>query len=87
MKQAIGQEIKSRLDRNLSGRFGSQSYAMEELIAELSSAFTCAKTGIVKHTIENHACYLKSWLQVLKKMTLRQFSRQQPKPKKPTNLS
>ena len=60
---------KSRLDRNLSGRFGSQSYAMEELIAELSSAFTCAKTGIVKHTIENHACYLKSWLQVLKNDT------------------
>lgn len=57
---------KSRLDRDLSGRFGSASYAMEELVAELSSAFTCAKTGIVKHTIENHACYLKSWLQVLK---------------------
>jgi len=29
----------SRLDRDLTGRFGSESYAMEELVAELTSAF------------------------------------------------
>ena len=57
---------KTRLNRDLKGRFGSESYAMEELIAELSSAFTCAKTGIIKHTMNDHTCYLKSWLKVLK---------------------
>lgn len=29
----------SRCDRNLGNRFGSQAYAMEELIAEIGSAF------------------------------------------------
>ncbi|WP_081950771.1 zincin-like metallopeptidase domain-containing protein [Agrobacterium pusense] len=29
---------KSRLDRDLSGRFGSETYAMEELIAEISES-------------------------------------------------
>lgn len=56
----------SRLDRDLSGRFGDERYAMEELIAELSSAFTCAKAGIIKTTLEDHAKYLKSWIRVLK---------------------
>lgn len=36
----------SRLDRNLSGRFGSAAYAMEELRAELASAFVGAELGI-----------------------------------------
>jgi len=30
---------KHRLDRDLSGRFGDQAYAMEELVAEITSAF------------------------------------------------
>ena len=38
---------KSRLDRNLKGRFGTESYAGEELIAECSAALTCATTGVV----------------------------------------
>jgi len=33
---------KHRLDRDLSGRFGSESYAIEELVAELSASFLCA---------------------------------------------
>lgn len=55
----------SRLDRKLSTRFGSESYAAEELIAELGAAFVCAELGI-QSDIENHASYLDSWLRVLK---------------------
>jgi antirestriction protein ArdC len=36
-----------RLDRDLSGSFGSKAYAFEELVAELSAAFCCASLGIV----------------------------------------
>lgn len=35
---------KSRLDRDLSGRFGSQSYALEELVAELGAAYLSIST-------------------------------------------
>ena len=34
----------SRLARDLSGGFGSQSYAREELVAEMASAFVCARS-------------------------------------------
>jgi len=57
---------KGRLDRNLSGRFGSKSYAMEELIAELGSAFLCAELGISRELRQDHARYVKTWLGVLK---------------------
>ncbi|WP_271606823.1 zincin-like metallopeptidase domain-containing protein [Bradyrhizobium sp. CCBAU 11434] len=32
-----------RCDRQLSGRFGTDAYAMEELVAELGAAFLCAE--------------------------------------------
>lgn len=58
---------KTRLDRfKKFDRFGSQSYAFEELIAELGSAFACAKLGI-ENTGLQHAEYINSWLTVLKK--------------------
>lgn len=57
---------KSRLDRDLSGRFGTEAYAMEELIAELGSAFLCAEIGVLPATREDHAQYLTSWVRVLK---------------------
>jgi antirestriction protein ArdC len=56
----------SRLDRDLSGRFGTESYAMEELVAELSAAFVCADLGVDHDPRENTASYLESWLKVLK---------------------
>ena len=55
---------KSRLDRDLSGRFGSESYAAEELVAELGAAFLCAELGIKGEL--RHASYIDSWLRVLK---------------------
>ena len=54
----------SRLNRDLSGRMGSNLYAREELIAELSCAFLCATLGIVPTV--RHADYLGAWLDVLR---------------------
>lgn len=56
---------KSRLDRQLGNRFGSEAYAMEELIAELGSAFVNADIGLQGEL--QHASYIESWLKVLKK--------------------
>ena len=52
-----------RLDRDLSGSFGSKKYAQEELVAEITSAFVCASLGIVP-TVP-HADY-GSWLEVVR---------------------
>ncbi len=58
---------KSRLDRNLSGRFGDQAYAGEELVAELTAAFLCAELAIPGQL--RHPEYIGSWLKVLGKDT------------------
>ena len=55
---------KSRLNRDLSGRFGNEAYAAEELIAELSAAFLCARYSITGEL--RHSSYIASWLRVLK---------------------
>ena len=55
-----------RLNRDLSGRFGSESYAMEELIAELGAAFLCTELELPTDPREDHAPYIASWLKVLK---------------------
>ena len=55
---------KSRLDRDLSGRFGNEAYAAEELIAELSAAFLCARFNVNGEL--RHSSYIASWLRVLK---------------------
>ena len=57
---------KSRLDRDFSGRFGTEAYAFEELIAELGSAFLGADIGILNATLPDHADYLSSWVKILK---------------------
>ncbi len=55
---------KTRLDRDLSGRFGTKSYAAEELVAELGAAFLCAHLGIKGEL--RHAEYIGNWLELLK---------------------
>lgn len=64
---ATGHE--KRLNRDLTGSFGNEKYAYEELIAELSSYFMGASLGFKydSKTHENHAAYLNSWLNALKK--------------------
>lgn len=56
---------RSRLARDFSGRFGSEAYAFEELVAELCSAFSQAVLGI-RADVEHHASYIESWQRVLK---------------------
>jgi antirestriction protein ArdC len=50
----------------MGGRFGSDAYAMEELVAELSSAMLGAELGLPVEHLDHHASYLASWLKVLK---------------------
>ena len=54
----------SRLDRDLTGAFGSPAYGKEELIAEMGAAFVCASFGIAPQV--RHADYLGAWLRVLR---------------------
>ena len=56
----------SRLDRNLANRFGSEAYAFEELVAELTAAYVCGSAGFYAAPREDHAAYIASWLKVLK---------------------
>ena len=55
-----------RCNRELGKRFGDNAYAMEELIAELTAAFTCAHLGLSTEPRPDHAAYMDSWLKVLK---------------------
>ena len=54
----------SRLARDFSGACGTRKYAFEELVAEISAAFSCAALGIVPTV--RHADYIGSWLEVLR---------------------
>ena len=59
----------SRLNRtgitNFAG-FGSESYAYEELVAEISASFLCKHAGVDRPGLDdNHAAYLASWVRAL----------------------
>lgn len=54
----------SRLNRNFSGRFGSEAYAFEELVAELGGSFLSSHIGLAYNSA--HSSYIASWLKVLK---------------------
>lgn len=56
----------TRLGRDLRNRFGSEAYAAEELIAELSSAILGAELGLPVAHLDHHASYIASWLDLLK---------------------
>lgn len=67
MSHSTGHE--TRLNRPLMHRFGTEEYAREELNAELSSMFLQLDLGIELkgELMEDHAGYLSSWIQMLKK--------------------
>ena len=55
------------LDRNFGQkRFGDNGYAIEELTAELGSAFVGTETGIAPEVHEDHAAYIGAWMAVMK---------------------
>ena len=56
----------SRLNRDLSGRFGSRAYAAEELVAELTAVFVCGALGLCPRPREDHAAYIAHWIALLK---------------------
>ena len=57
----------SRLDRDLGRKkWGDAGYAMEELVAELGSAFLCADLDLNPEERDDHAAYIEHWLKVLK---------------------
>tara|TARA_R110002074_G_scaffold2978_3_gene16387 strand:+ start:644 stop:1516 length:873 start_codon:yes stop_codon:yes gene_type:complete len=53
-----------RLAREYGKRFGDKAYAFEELVAELTAAFMCARMGIKGEL--RHAGYIGQWLDILK---------------------
>ncbi len=55
---------ESRLNRSF-GKWGTDSYAMEELRAELCSTFLCSFLG-VPGPVDPHASYIESWVKVLR---------------------
>ena len=65
---------KGRLDRDLSIRFGDRSYAAEELVAELGSAFIMAQLGLAREPHPQHAAYMTGWLPLLRTDTRALFT-------------
>lgn len=60
---------KSRLNREIGGKFGSKSYAREELVAEIGSAILCSMLNISEKTFDNSSAYIQSWLKALENDT------------------
>lgn len=56
---------ESRLNRDLSGAFGSESYAREEMIAETASHIMGVELGI-GHDPTQHAAYIHHWMKIAK---------------------
>ena len=56
---------QSRLNR-LNDYKTNKGRAMEELIAELSAAFSCARLGITGEPRPDHAAYISGWLELLR---------------------
>ena len=59
---------ESRLNRGFSLHGSRESYAFEELVAEIGSMFVSAETGIdqTQEHFDNHAAYVGSWIQHIK---------------------
>ena len=59
---------ESRLNRFYSWNLTKESYAREELIAEIASMFLSSETGmyLTQDHFNNHAAYISSWISLLK---------------------
>ncbi len=60
---------KSRLNRDLSGGFGSEKYAEEELRAEIASSILFADLHMPSDAKlwDNHKAYIQGWIEILQK--------------------
>lgn len=65
---------KTRLDRGQAFERKNdlddqeREYAFEELVAEMGAAYLCAEAGILYHTLNDSASYVKSWSARLEKI-------------------
>ena len=60
---------QSRLNREtllVSNYFGDDIYSQEELVAEMGASFLGGFSGILDHTIDNAAAYLRGWINALR---------------------
>lgn len=62
MAHSTGKELK----REKGGMFGSEKYAMEEFVAELTSACVCSMLGIGKLLDEQHLAYVDNWRKAIR---------------------
>ena len=63
----IAHSTSQELGRDVSGEFGSEEYAKEELRAEIASAYICAELGIATSMNENNnVAYIQSWSTAIK---------------------
>jgi antirestriction protein ArdC len=63
---AHSSRAEHRLNRDFGQtRFGDAGYTLEELVAELASAFIGATIGLPADHIEDHASYIGGWLKAL----------------------
>lgn len=58
---------KERLNRNLEGHKGSSEYAIEELRAEIASAYINPLLGIpiTSYNVNRHKAYIQNWIQIV----------------------
>ena len=75
MKPAIGHRTAARCNRELGKRFGDNAYAVEELIAELTAAFTMAHLGLRTEPRADHAAVHRLMAEGLEELTSAPFSR------------
>lgn len=56
-----------RLNRDMSGKFGSIEYAKEELRAEIGSSFLSETLNLPmsETLVQNHSSYINSWIKIL----------------------
>jgi antirestriction protein ArdC/transcriptional regulator with XRE-family HTH domain len=66
LSHATGAE--HRLNRKQGGEFGTEPYAYEELVAEISSCFLSSELpiGQTEEHLKNHKAYVRSWIQGIK---------------------
>lgn len=66
LSHASGAE--KRLNRNIRNTFGSEAYAYEELVAEISACFMGEYLTITmtEEHMENHKAYVQSWIEVIR---------------------
>ncbi|MDI3519245.1 MAG: hypothetical protein PWQ34_1392 [Caldanaerobacter sp.] len=55
----------NRFKENEKSAFDTNSYSLEELVAEIGAAMLSQYAGIMEKTVENNAAYIQSWLKQL----------------------